>query len=84
VAERVDVTDLVDVEALIAKVTRRFGPISGVYHTAMVLDDGLIADLEPARLHSVLAPKIAGAHHLDAATRGQPVKRFVLYSSATT
>ncbi|MFX8864384.1 ketoreductase domain-containing protein, partial [Acinetobacter baumannii] len=51
---------------------------------AMVLDDGLIADLEPARLHSVLAPKIAGAHHLDAATRGQPVKRFVLYSSATT
>lgn len=84
VAERVDVTDLVDVEALIAKVARRFGAITGVFHTAMVLDDGLIADLEPARLQTVLAPKIAGAHHLDAATRGQPIKRFVLYSSATT
>jgi NAD(P)-dependent dehydrogenase (short-subunit alcohol dehydrogenase family)/acyl carrier protein len=83
-AERVDVTDLVDVEALVAKVARQRGPITGIFHSAMVLDDGVIEDLDPARLQTVLAPKIAGANHLDRATRGQPIKRFVLYSSATT
>jgi acyl carrier protein len=49
-----------------------------------VLDDGLIADMSPSRTEAVLAPKIDGAINLDRATRGQPVKQFVLFSSAST
>ncbi len=59
-------------------------PVGGVIHAAMVLDDGLIADLDRARLDRVLTPKVAGADLLDALTRAMPVEHFVLFSSATT
>jgi acyl carrier protein len=79
----VDVTRAEDVAALVDRVTSAHGPIGGVYHTAAVLADGLIDDLDAAALARVLAPKIEGAHNLDAATRGQPLEQFVLYSSAS-
>jgi acyl carrier protein len=53
-------------------------------HTAMVLDDGLIAGLEPQRTRAVLAPKVEGANNLDHATRGADLDYFVAFSSATT
>ena len=59
-------------------------PITGVYHTAMVLDDALMANLTREALSKVLAPKVTGASLLDRLTRSDPVERFVLFSSATT
>jgi acyl carrier protein len=50
----------------------------------MVLDDGLIAGLQPARTRAVLAPKVDGAANLDRATRGAPLDYFITFSSATT
>ncbi|NLH81394.1 MAG: SDR family NAD(P)-dependent oxidoreductase, partial [Phyllobacteriaceae bacterium] len=82
--ETVDAGDAASVEALVARVTETVGPISGVWLTAMVLDDGLISGLEPERVARVLAPKIDGAIHLDRATRGLPLAHFVMFSSATT
>ncbi len=79
--EQVDASDGASVDALIARVAATYGPITGVYHTAMVLQDGLIRGLEPEALAAVLAPKIDGAAHLDRATRDQPVAQFVLFSS---
>ncbi len=81
VIEQVDASDGAAVDALIARVTAAHGPITGVYHTAMVLQDGLIRGLDPEALAAVLAPKIDGAHHVDRATRRQPVAHFVLFSS---
>ena len=43
-----------------------------------------MAELDEARIAEVLAPKIDGALHLDAATRHAKLDYFVLYSSATT
>ncbi|MDR3497274.1 MAG: SDR family NAD(P)-dependent oxidoreductase [Ancalomicrobiaceae bacterium] len=61
------------------------GPaLKGVFLTAMVLDDGLIAGLDPERIGRVLRPKIAAAAILDRATRPFALDCFVLYSSATT
>jgi len=80
--ERVDVTDLASVEGLLARIEAGPGPVRGIHLTAMVLDDGLIADLDAERIDRVLAPKIAGADNLDRATRGRPIDDFVLYSSA--
>ena len=79
-----DVTDPASVEALVARIVATMGPISGVWLTAMVLEDGLIANMDDAALSRVLAPKVDGAANLDRATRGQPIERFVLFSSATT
>lgn len=84
IVEVLDVSDAAAVHALIAKLARTHGRLAGVVHTAMVLDDGLISGLEPARTRAVLAPKVDGAANLDRATRGAALDYFVVYSSATT
>jgi acyl transferase domain-containing protein/NADPH:quinone reductase-like Zn-dependent oxidoreductase/acyl carrier protein len=82
--EALDVTDRAATEALVATLVARHGRLAGVVHAAMVLDDGLIAGLEPRRTRAVLAPKIDGAVNLDIATRDAALDYFVVYSSATT
>jgi acyl carrier protein len=59
-------------------------PVAGVLHAAMVLEDGLLANLDRGHFERVLAPKVLGAENLDAVTRGMPLDYFVLFSSATT
>ncbi|TBN48335.1 SDR family NAD(P)-dependent oxidoreductase [Hansschlegelia quercus] len=60
------------------------GPIGGAWNVAMVLNDALLANLDEARFNETLRPKIDGAYALDKLTRKDPVKQFVVYSSATT
>jgi len=83
-AERLDVTDRPACERLLASLERRHGPLRGIIHAAMVLDDGLLRDLDAARIERVLAPKIKGAIHLDLVSRTRTPDYFVLFSSATT
>jgi thioesterase domain-containing protein/short-subunit dehydrogenase/acyl carrier protein len=56
-------------------------PIKGVFHAAMVIDDGLISQLNPSRFHAVMEPKVAGTWNLHALTLDQPLEYFVLFSS---
>ncbi|MGI4953457.1 MAG: SDR family NAD(P)-dependent oxidoreductase, partial [Janthinobacterium lividum] len=82
--EALDVTDADAVTALVARLALIHGRVAGVIHTAMVLDDGLIAGMKPDRTRAVLAPKVDGANNLDRATRQAPLDYFVAFSSATT
>lgn len=82
--ERLDVRDRAACAELVARLVTRHGRIAGVVHTAMVLDDALIRDLDEARFEAVLAPKLDGARNLDAATAALDLDYFVLFSSATT
>ena len=82
--ERLDVTDRPACERLLAALERRHGPLRGIIHAAMVLDDGLVRDLDASRIATVLAPKITGATHLDLVSRTRAPDYFVLFSSATT
>lgn len=83
-AETLDVTDEAAVHALIGRLTRQHGRVAGIIHAAMVLDDGLIGGLDPARVGAVLAPKVAGADNLDRATRAAGLDYFVAFSSVAT
>ncbi|MBO1415974.1 SDR family NAD(P)-dependent oxidoreductase, partial [Streptomyces sp. FH025] len=59
------------------------GPsLTTVLHTAGVLDDGVLDGLDDDRLASALAPKAAGAVHLDELTADLDLDAFVLFSSA--
>ncbi|MFF1903701.1 SDR family NAD(P)-dependent oxidoreductase [Kitasatospora sp. NPDC058218] len=78
-----DVTDRASVAALLASVpTER--PLTGVVHTAGVLDDGVIGALTAERLAYVFAPKVTAVRHLDELTRelAPELRSFVLFSSA--
>ncbi|WP_269810423.1 type I polyketide synthase [Kineosporia rhizophila] len=57
--------------------------LTGVMHTAGVLDDGVLDRMTAARLAGVLSPKAGGARHLDELTADRDLTAFVLFSSAT-
>jgi NADPH:quinone reductase-like Zn-dependent oxidoreductase/acyl carrier protein len=83
-ADPCDVTDKKSLGDILAKVRREMPPLRGVFHAATVIDDALIMNMEPAKVETVLAPKLTGAALLDRLTRQDPLEHFVLYSSATT
>ncbi|WP_062432670.1 type I polyketide synthase [Herbidospora daliensis] len=56
-------------------------PLTGVVHTAGVLDDATVEHLDAGRFATVLAPKADAAWHLHELTRDLPLSAFVLFSS---
>jgi acyl carrier protein len=79
-----DVTDRSALERTLAAIDDTMPPLRGVVHAAMVIDDGLVRDLDATRIERVFAPKVQGALNLNALTATQTLDFFVLYSSATT
>jgi phthiocerol/phenolphthiocerol synthesis type-I polyketide synthase C len=79
-----DITNSAAVNKLIRDIDARGLPLKGVVHSAMVIDDGLIHNLDDARFNAVLAPKVAGAWNLHRATLAHELDMFIVYSSATT
>ncbi|WP_175412718.1 beta-ketoacyl reductase, partial [Streptomyces sp. TRM64462] len=79
----VEACDVADRES-VAELLRRVGPgLTGVVHTAGVLDDATLEGLTGERLEAVLRPKLDAAWHLHDLTRelAPGLKAFVLYSS---
>ncbi|MEP4275494.1 MAG: SDR family NAD(P)-dependent oxidoreductase, partial [Roseibium sp.] len=79
-----DITDEAAIKKALADIRSTGKPLKGVFHTAMVLNDVLIANMDHDGLTRVLAPKVRGAELLDRLTGDDPLDHFVLYSSATT
>jgi acyl transferase domain-containing protein/NADPH:quinone reductase-like Zn-dependent oxidoreductase/acyl carrier protein len=79
-----DVADPSALAATLARIRATMPPLAGVFHAAMVLDDGWAGALDPDRIEAVLRPKLAGAAALDRLTREDPLHCFVLFSSVTT
>ncbi|TQJ03209.1 phosphopantetheine binding protein [Amycolatopsis cihanbeyliensis] len=78
---RADVTDLAQVEELVATVRSRFGGLHGLVHAAGVLADRTLVGKTAAEATSVLAPKVTGTRNLDRATAAERLDFFVLCSS---
>lgn len=82
--EPCDIADRRAVEKLFEHIAATMPPVAGLLHAAMVLDDGLLSDLDEERFRHVLEPKVRGTENLDAVTHGMTLDYFVLFSSAVT
>ena len=76
-----DVTDRESLVAALAQIPDAFPPLRGAVHAAGVLDDGIMFDMDLARLDKAMAPKVQGAWNLHAATLDAPLDFFILFSS---
>ncbi|KAH0627537.1 hypothetical protein JD844_003341 [Phrynosoma platyrhinos] len=59
-------------------------PIKGIFHSAMVLHDGVMEALNIDTFEKVLSPKVAGAINLHCVSQGQELDYFVCYSSVSS
>jgi NADPH:quinone reductase-like Zn-dependent oxidoreductase/short-subunit dehydrogenase/SAM-dependent methyltransferase/acyl carrier protein len=76
-----DVTDREQARQVVTAIQDRMGPLKGIMHAAMVLDDAPIERLTEERMWKAMAPKIMGAWNLHALTLDMPLDFFVLFSS---
>lgn len=81
-----DVSVLIQVVDAISKIEEKFSscPIKGVFHSAAVLHDALIENLEEPLFRKVLQPKVSGALNLHYATLHNKLDFFVCYSSISS
>ncbi|PWW60495.1 acyl transferase domain-containing protein, partial [Actinokineospora spheciospongiae] len=78
---RVEACDAADRAAVAEVLGSLEVPLSGVVHTAGVLDDGLLTSLTPERLERVMRPKVDAAVVLHELTRDLDLAAFILFSS---
>lgn len=79
-----DVSDEAALQQVLDRIEPEMPPLGGVMHAAMVLDDGLLGNLDRERFLKVLQPKVAGANNLHRLTKDMALDYFVLFSSVTT
>ncbi len=79
----VDLGDPAVAGALMGDLRDAHPPLAGIFHTAGVSSDGLLATLDPGRIGRVFAAKADGARRLDTLSRDMDLEAFVLFSSTT-
>ena len=79
-----DTSQTDDMAQLFARFGNDLPQLSGLIHSAGVLDDGLIESQDWERFEKVLKPKIDAAALLDELTRDLELEFFILYSSAAS
>ncbi|WPB81668.1 type I polyketide synthase [Archangium violaceum] len=81
---RADVSRPEDVQRLVDAISARGPRLRGIFHSAGVLDDGVMLLQDRERFSRVFAPKALGAWNLHLATAQLPLDLFVMYSSAAS
>ncbi|RMF44208.1 MAG: SDR family NAD(P)-dependent oxidoreductase, partial [Planctomycetota bacterium] len=82
--QSLDITRMADLRRGLEEIESQMPAIVGVFHTAMVLEDRLLVDLDPSTLQRVLAPKVAGGWNLHRLMEDRPLDCFVLFSSLSS
>ena len=81
--EAVDAANFADVVRLRDSLARTMPPVSGIVNGAMVLSDGLFADMSLDSFQKVLRPKVEGSLNLDRAFSSVNLDFFIMFSSLT-
>lgn len=84
VVAKADVSQESQVVSVLAKIRQSMPPLRGVFHTAGVLDDGLLLQLNEERFRSVMTPKVDGGWNLHRLTLDEELDCFVLFSSVAS
>ncbi|CAH2282216.1 highly reducing polyketide synthase SAT13-like [Pelobates cultripes] len=81
-----DITSYSEVIKTVNSILKIFSniPIKGVFHSAVVLHDGILESLNLSLFEKVLSPKVDGAVNLHRATIKQELDYFVCYSSVAS
>ncbi|MFH0348560.1 SDR family NAD(P)-dependent oxidoreductase [Bacillus vallismortis] len=77
-----DASDFSSMERSINQVKETFGNIHGAIHSAMVLNDKMLVNMDEETLLSILKPKISGSVNLYEALKDQPLDFMMFFSSA--
>jgi acyl transferase domain-containing protein/surfactin synthase thioesterase subunit/acyl carrier protein len=78
---KADISHPGDVRKLVQRLKTMDPPLKGIYHSAGVLDDGLLERMDWDKIRRALAPKLDAAWYLHLQTRDMALDDFVLYSS---
>jgi acyl transferase domain-containing protein/acyl carrier protein/phospholipid N-methyltransferase len=81
---KVDAGSSDDVARLFGEIRKTGQPLHGVFHLAMVIDDGPLAALNRDRMKNVIGPKALGAWLLHQASRNMELDCFVMFSSVSS
>nr|VFK24457.1 MAG: malonyl CoA-acyl carrier protein transacylase [Candidatus Kentron sp. MB] len=76
-----DISDKTQVLCLFQQIDANMPPLRGIIHTAGVVEDGVLAQLDMERFDRVMAPKVFGTWHLHTITQDLPLDFFVCFSS---
>jgi NADPH:quinone reductase-like Zn-dependent oxidoreductase/acyl carrier protein len=79
-----DITCRNETDKILQMIRRQMPPLRGVYHAAMVLEDGLIQNLDRQWMLRVMAPKVRGGWNLHLLTQEDELEHFVLFSSLSS
>ncbi|WP_436763653.1 type I polyketide synthase [Streptosporangium sp. V21-05] len=79
-----DITSRAELAGLLEEIARRMPPLRGVVNSAVVIDDGTLAQLDRTRFFTPMPPKVEGSWNLHELTLTLPLDFFLLYSSAAS
>jgi acyl transferase domain-containing protein/NADPH:quinone reductase-like Zn-dependent oxidoreductase/NAD(P)-dependent dehydrogenase (short-subunit alcohol dehydrogenase family)/acyl carrier protein len=80
----VDIADTQETEAMFSNIKADLPELAGIFHGAMVLDDGHLKDMTEDRFRNVLRPKVDGAMNLHWLTKDLRLDFFVVFSSISS
>lgn len=81
---QLELNALDQVQALVSNLVQEFGALNGVFHSAGMTQDAFIIKKTADEFAAVLAPKVLGTAHLDAATQHIDLDFMVLFSSVSS
>ncbi|WP_125779506.1 non-ribosomal peptide synthetase [Pseudoalteromonas rubra] len=76
-----DISTQTQCAELLNRIGAQHGALTGILHSAGVIEDQLIASKTPQSVRRVLAPKICGVMALDEASKALPLDFFICFSS---
>lgn len=79
-----DGTNLEAMAGAVRQAKARFGGLNGVIHSAVVLRDASIKNMDETAFRAAFDPKVAGSWVLHEVTREEPLDFFVFFSSASS